>query len=371
MVQRPLTVLQLLPALAAGGVEQGTLEVAAELVRQGHRSLVISGGGRLVQELIGTGSEHWVWPIGVKSPWTLRLVPRLRRFLAQHQVDILHARSRLPAWVAWLAWRGMPMATRPHFITTVHGLYSVNPYSRIMTRGEKVIAVSETARRYVLDNYSDVAPERIVVIPRGVDPQYYWYGYQPSAEWLGQWYALYPQLRGGKTLTLPGRLTRLKGHQDFIELIGRLRQAGIPAHGLIVGGLDPRRQHYAEEIRQQISQQALQGAITLTGYRNDWREIYAVSDLVLSLSKKPESFGRTVLEALSLGVPVVGYDHGGVGEILARLFPEGRVPLADLNGLSARVIELMQVSPHVSQCQSYTLRRMLEQTLQCYRQLCG
>ncbi|ABA57080.1 Glycosyl transferase, group 1 [Nitrosococcus oceani ATCC 19707] len=371
MVQRPLTVLQVLPALESGGVEQGVLEIGAELVQRGHRSIIISAGGYLAETLKGGGSEHYTWPIGAKSPWTLGLVLRLRRFLSEQQVDILHAHSRVPAWVAWLAWWSMPESIRPRFVTTVHGLYSVNRYSRIMTWGEKVITVSERARQYVLENYPEVRLEQLIVIPWGVDPELYPYGYQPSREWLARWERDYPQLQGKKILTLPGRLTRLKGHQDFIELIGRLRERGCPVHGLIVGGEDPRRQRYADEIRRQISHEGLQGAVTFTGHRSDLREIYAISDLVLSLSKKPESFGRTVLEALSLGVPVIGYDHGGVGEVLGQLFPEGRVPVANLSILSEQVIQFIKAPPKVPKQRCYTLQRMLAQTLQCYRTLCG
>jgi glycosyltransferase involved in cell wall biosynthesis len=264
----------------------------------------------------------------------------------------------------------MPEVARPHFVTTVHGLYSVNRYSQIMTWGEKVIAVSETVRRYILENYPEMGPERVTVIPRGVNPEVYSYGYQPNREWLARWDALYPQLRGRKILTLPGRLTRLKGHKDFIDLIGKLKGRGYAVHGLIVGDEDPKHRRYADEIRQQVIDEGLQRAITFTGYRSDVREIYAISDLIMSLSRKPESFGRTVLEALSLGVPVIGYDHGGVGEILMNLFPQGCVSLANPSALYDCVNEFIKTPPVVSKRQNYTLQQMLEQTLHCYSTLC-
>ena len=132
---RPLTVLQLLPELDSGGVERGTLEVAEALVGAGHRSLVMSAGGRMVPALEAGGSEHLAWNIGHKSPFTARFVPRLRRLLRECSVDIVHARSRVPAWVAYLAWRGMPPGRRPRFVTTAHGVYSVNAFSEIMVRG--------------------------------------------------------------------------------------------------------------------------------------------------------------------------------------------------------------------------------------------
>ncbi|MCG8323936.1 MAG: glycosyltransferase, partial [Thiotrichales bacterium] len=139
----PLSVIQALPALEVGGVERGTLEVAAELAARGHRSIVISSGGRLVSELARAGSEHINCPIGKKSLLTFRHVFTLREIFRRQNIDIVHARSRLPAWLCWLALRGMPADRRPAFITTVHGPYSVNAYSRIMCYGKHVIAISE------------------------------------------------------------------------------------------------------------------------------------------------------------------------------------------------------------------------------------
>ncbi|MCC6134871.1 MAG: glycosyltransferase family 4 protein [Candidatus Contendobacter sp.] len=364
-----LSVAQLLPALNGGGVERGTLEVARELVKRGHRSIVISAGGRLVPELVNAGSEHLAWPLGVKSPLTLRWVWSLRRWLTEQRIDILHVRSRLPAWIGWLAWRGMNPATRPRFVTTVHGLYSVSRYSAIMTRGERVIAVSQTIRDYIRCHCPDLPPERIQVIPRGVNPAEFPYGYQPSATWLDAWYQQYPQLQNALALTLPGRLSRLKGHEEFIELITRLRDQGLPVCGLIVGGEEPGRQRYAAGLRERVRTRGLSDALLFTGHHTDMREIYAVSSLVLSLSAQPESFGRTALEALSLGTPVVGYDHGGIGEILARLYPAGLTPLGDLAALTTKVANLLTAAPPVLSEPAFPLQRMLDDTLALYETL--
>ena len=365
----PLSVVQLLPALNGGGVERGTLEIARELVRHGHRSVVISAGGRLVPELLREGSEHLAWPLGAKSPWVLRWVRPLRHWLAEQRIDILHVRSRLPAWIAWLAWRQMDPATRPRFITTVHGLYSVSAYSAIMTRGERVIAVSDTVRAYLRQHYPQLAAERIQVIQRGVDPLDFPQGYRPSPEWLTDWYRHYPQLQEGPVLTLPGRLSRLKGHEAFIELIARLRAEGHPVHGLIVGGIEPRRQAYANDLQRKVHALGLSDAVLFIGHRADIREIYAVSTLVLSLSTKPESFGRTVLEALSLGRPVVAYAQGGVGEILDRLYPVGRVPPDDTAALFSRVSALLETAPPVPSESAFPLQGMLDETLALYTAL--
>lgn len=369
MSQNQLTVLQLLPSLESGGVERGTLEVANELVRRGHRSLVISGGGRMVASLERGGGTHIKWNIGVKSLFTLRYVPHLRRLMKEQRIDIVHARSRLPAWIAYLAWRGMDKATRPRFVMTVHGLYSVNRYSAIMTRGERIIAVSNTARDYLLENYPQVDPQRIEVIPRGVDPAEFPYGYKPPSDWLASWYRHFPQLKEKFVLTLPGRLTRLKGHDDFITLMARLKNAGLPVHGLIVGGEDPKRKAYARALRARVIAEKLSDTITFTGQRDDMRDVYAASNVVLSLSTKPESFGRTVLEALSLGVPVVGYDHGGVGEILQTVFPAGTVPTQKFDKLYETINGFIAAIPSVAAANYFLLNSMLDHTIQLYSEL--
>jgi glycosyltransferase involved in cell wall biosynthesis len=369
MGEKKLTVVQILPALQSGGVERGTLEVAGALVHAGHRSIVISAGGSLLRELVASGSEHICLPVGRKSLLTLLQVRRLRKILEQEHVDILHARSRLPAWIAWLAWRGMPHDRRPRFVTTVHGLYSVNAYSRIMTRGERVIAVSDTARQYILDNYSEVNPGSVVTIFRGVSPDDFPFGYRPDPDWLRNWYETYPALKGSRVLTLPGRLTRLKGHEEFIRLIGELADKGIQVYGLIVGHLDPERSQYIDELRQMIADRKLESRIIFTGQRSDIREIYACSDAVLSLSDKPESFGRTIVEALSLGVPAVGYGHGGVGESLARYYPFGCVPTGDLVQLIKKILQILEGHEPVSRTAIFTRQEMLDKTLHLYDEL--
>ncbi len=364
-----LTVLQMLPALQSGGVERGTLEIAAALVAAGHRAMVMSAGGRMVEELQALGVQHFTWPIGNKSLLALRLVRSLRRFLLEQQVDILHVRSRFPAWIAYLAWRGMDPASRPRFLTTVHGLYSVNAYSRIMTRGEMIIAVSETIRDYLLQHYSDIPAERVTVIHRGVSGADYPYGYQPDAAWRTAFYRQFPEAGGKQLLTLPGRITRLKGHEVFIEILARLVLEGRPIHGLIVGGASTSKQRYLDELREKAQAMGLAPHLTFTGQRQDLKDILAISRLVLSLSTQPESFGRTTLEALRLGIPVAGYNHGGVGEILRSVYPAGCLPLLDRDAVLARIRGLLDAAPEVPPEEFFPLSAMLEKTLEVYTRL--
>lgn len=372
---KALKVLQLLPALDSGGVERGTLEIARALVAAGHESVVLSKGGRMVEQLQHEGSRHLARDLGRKSPATFLQYRALRRLFEAERFDIVHARSRLPAWVAWLAWRGMPAGARPHFVTTVHGMHSVSRYSAIMCAGERVIAVSDTVRDYIRTHYPPsrwphLADERITVIPRGIDPAEFPRDYQPSDEWLVRFHAEFPQIAERKVLTLPGRLTRLKGHHDFIRLVGKLVAEGLDVVGLIVGGEDPKRPGYAKEIRERVQAEGLGERIVFTGHRSDVREIYAISDCVLSLSSTPESFGRTVLEPLAMGRPVVGYAHGGVAEILGELFPQGAVGKGDVGGAAARVADVVaRRTPEVEFNTRFLLERMQAQTLSLYSAL--
>lgn len=369
MPRRALTVMQILPELNSGGVERGTLEVGAELVRRGHHSIVVSAGGQMVDSLEQSGSRHFAAPVGDKSPLALRQVSWLRRLIVDQKIDILHARSRVPAWIAWLALRKISDSQRPRFVTTVHGQYSVSRFSRIMTRGERVVAVSETIRDYIRANYPQTPDDRIHTIYRGVDSTEFPHGYQPAGDWWAEFHADWPELKGKRLLTLPGRMTRLKGHNEFLKMLVELRASGFDAHGLIVGGVDRRKQKYAAEVRRTVAELGLKNNVTFTGQRSDMREIFSISDVVLSLSSRPESFGRTVLEALSLGTPVVGYSHGGVGEILNEIFPVGAVPIGDFKMLTSRVAQLLRDRPLVPVVTQFSLAEMLDQTIDLYEEL--
>jgi len=364
-----LTVVQVLPALDSGGVERGTLEIGRALVAAGHRSIVVSNGGRLVAQLQREGSEHIAMPVHRKSPASFFQVRPFRRLLADIKPDIVHARSRIPAWIAFLAWRKMDPATRPRFVTTVHGMYSVSRYSEIMTKGERVIVISESVRDYVLRNYPACPPENLRLIYRGVDPQEFPYGLQPDAQWLAQWRAQYPQLAGKKVLALPGRLSRVKGHETFLRLVQALRRERSDVHGLIIGGEEPNKPDYPGELRRRVSEMGLDDAVTFTGHRDDMELVLTQCDLVLALRVTPEAFGRTTLEPLRIGRPLVGWDVGGSGEIIRRLFPFGAVPPGDEAALLQRVKEWLDAPRYPAESHDFLLSDMCGQTLDVYRSL--
>jgi glycosyltransferase involved in cell wall biosynthesis len=305
-------------------------------------------------------------PVHRKSLRSLFQVRKLRAWLRDEKPDIVHAHSRVPAWIAWLALRGMDPLTRPKFVTTVHGFYSVNAYSAIMTRGDRVIAVSESVRGYIHSNYPNTDPKRIEVIPNGVDPAIYHPSFKPSDAWLAQWRNEHPELVGKKLLILPGRITRLKGHSDFFQLISELKKSGQPVCGLIAGNTHPKKRAYLDELHQKAESLGIANDIIFLGHRNDLRELMAVSDIVMALSQQPESFGLTVLEALALGRPVVGYDCGGVGELLAALYPTGKVPPGSSSELSLTTSQILKNPSRPSPNELFKLEKSLATTADIY-----
>ena len=364
-----LTVVQLIPALHSGGAERSVLEMGQALVRAGHRSVVISAGGRLTAQLEAEGSEHITLDIGRKSLSTLGRLWRLRRILRELKPDVVHVRSRLPAWMGWWALKGM--SPRPHFVTTVHGLNSPGRYSAIMLRGERIVVVSQTVRDYLISHYSKLDTTRIRIIPRGIDPEAFPYGHRPEESWQKAFFNGLPKLAGAPLLTLPGRGTRLKGHHDAIELVAELKQRGIDTRLLLLGVIEPGREAYVQELKDLIKGRGVENQVVMTPARQDVRDIYAMSALVLQLSNKPEAFGRTVVEALALCRPVLGYAHGGVGELLAELYPAGRVPPGDRERLVERAAELLRVAPPIAPLQRYRLIDMQHAALALYEEVAG
>jgi len=374
---RRLTVVQLLPALESGGVERSTLEIADALVQAGHRALVVSAGGRLVPKLQALGAEHLTLDIGRKSLLALRHVRTLRAVFERERVDLVHARSRLPAWLAVFALRGLPAvakrsAPRPRFVTTVHGLNSPSRYSAVMTRGERVVCVSRTVHDYVLQHYPATDSAKLRVIPRGIDPAMFPRAPHPDPAARAWAASQHPALAtAGPLLLLPGRGTRLKGHADALKLLADLRESGIDAKLWLPGAREAGREAYILELEREAALLGVDGAIAFTAPTDQIARAYAASDLVLQLSRKPEAFGRTVVEALGVGRPVLGWAHGGVGELLAQLQPSGAVNPFDAAALAHAARMLLARPPSPPATMPHTLRAMQESTLAVYAELCG
>lgn len=358
-----MRIVQLLPELREGGVERGVVELSRELVSRGHESVVISRGGPLAATIEADGGTHIPFEVCSKNPLTvpLRMV-QLRDILRRVRPDILHARSRVPAWLAVLAnW-----TLRIPFVTTVHGFNSVSPYSRVMTFGNRVICVSGAIREYILRHYA-VAPEKCVVIPRGVDLQLF----DPATvdqAFMAEFSSRFG-LEGRFVVSSVGRITQLKDYETFIRAIALLKDDQPGVVGLIVGGVRDDKQGYFASLQGLVASLGVQEQIVFTGSQAKVAEIYALSDLVVSSSKKPESFGRAAAEALAMNVPVVATAHGGVLDIVREgetgyLFPPGDAPA--LAAAIARCRTLPRGGLRDFVAAHFTLERMVDQTLQVY-----
>ena len=359
-----LRVVQVLPELNAGGVERGTVEFAQALVAAGHESIVISNGGRQVSKLEAEGTRHISMPVHKKALSSFLQVRPMRRLLEELKPDIIHVRSRLPAWIVWLAWRKMNPATRPKLISTFHGMYSVNAYSAIMAKSEQVISISDCVSDYIRTNYS-VTSDKLTRIYRGLDRGAFCENSNID-KWKEALLLEYPQFKDKKLILMPGRLTRWKGQEAFLVMMKQLVAMDSRCHGVVIGEAEPNKEHYLQELTDQCSRLGLGEAITFVGHRSDINNFYTLSAVTCHMSNKAEPFGRTVPEALASGAPVVAYDRGGASESLKAGFPEGLVPADDINGFAQKVADLLDAEVNIHLPKEFYLDFQARETLNVY-----
>ncbi len=373
---RAPVILQVLPSLGGGGVERGTVEMTAAIAAAGWTALVVSSGGQMVRDVERAGGTHITLPVQSKNPLVMRRnVSRLEEVITAHGVDLVHARSRAPAWSALSAAR----RTGVRFVTTVHAPYGFGlPFKRlynsVMTRGERVIATSEFIRDYVTKNYK-VDPANIRVIHRGVnidifDPA------RVSAERVIQLATKWRVPDGVPTVMLPARVSRWKGHSVLLEALARLKDR--PLRCLMVGD-DQGRTGYRREIESQVEKLGLQGTVHIVGDCRDMAAAYKLADVVVSASTQPEAFGRVVAEAQAMGKPVIAPNHGAAPEIILPgvtgwLVPPGdpaalAVALAAALDLDTPARETLAHSAMTRVRQNFTTARMCAATLDVYREL--
>ena len=309
---RPPAVLQVIPSLASGGAERGTVEMAAALVDAGWTAYVASSGGPMERQLVRAGAQHIKLPLASKNPVVIRRnAGALKRIIRRHRIDIVHARSRAPAWSALWAAR----ATRRRFVTTFHNAYDTDLplkrwYNSVMARGDRVIAISQFVGEHAASTYG-IGPDRLRVIPRGVDLA----AFDPHRVRGDRVAALARQWRvpdDVKIVMLPGRLTRWKGGLDFIEAVARLGRRDLCC--LLVGA--EQRPGFRRELEAVIGRLGLVGMFRIVDHCADMPAAYMLSDVVVSASNEPEGFGRVIIEAQAMGRPVVATDHGGARETI-------------------------------------------------------
>lgn len=357
-------IVQLLPELRQGGVEAVVLCLNQGLVRNGHQSTVISAGGQLAAQVEADGGTHILLDVCSKNPLTFfPRVHQLQTTFEQLSPHILHVHSRIPAWLAWFANRKL----RIPLITTVHGFNSVSRYSEIMTKGDRVICVSHPVKDHIVGHYgTDVS--KIRVIHSGINPQ----KFDPSTvnahaiENLKSRFGL-----NGKTvITSIGRITALKDYETFIRALAQAADSNSEIKGLIVGHVRKDKKEYFNHLTQLISDLKLENTVHIATDLTDMQAVYSVSDVVVSCSKKPESFGLTLIEALAMNTPVLATRHGGPLDIIRDgtdgfFFEPGNAE--DLANLLMPALALDTTPLRADVLSRFSEKQMIADTIETYR----
>lgn len=369
-------IMQIIPELGTGGAEQGCIDIAAELVRASSRAIVVSHGGSRVHELGRVGAFHINLPVHSKNPLTIwRNIGRLKKLIKEHNVDIVHVRSRAPAWSAWKACLG----TKTKFMTTCHAPYNISGkakrfYNSAITKGARIIAISNHVKNYLIENYN-VNPNIIRLIHRGVDLS----RYHPNHVTPAQIIKVTSEWRlpdGANIVMLPGRITRWKGHHVLIEAMEKLQDKDLFC---VLMGPDQGRTEYREELEQAIEEKNLGGQIRIVGNCTDMPAAYMLSTVVVSASTDPEGFGRIPIEAQAMGRPVIATDHGGAQETIIRGQTGWLVPPGDSDALCQALKEALSLTEeqrnilahnamqHIAY--NFTKEKMADETLNVYAEL--
>ena len=369
-------VLQIIPVLCPGGAEQGCLDIAAELTRAGARSIVVSRGGSRVPELARAGAIHIDLPVDSKNPLTMwKNVKRIRKLIRQYDVDIVHARSRAPAWSAWRACQG----TQAKFMTTCHAPYKTQTgikrfYNSSIARGERVIAVSRFVGNYLKSNFG-IDDKTIRVVHRGIALD----KFHPTAVSAERMIKISREWRlpdGANVVMMPGRITRLKGHHVLIDAIAQLKRNDVFC---VLIGSDQGRVEYRQELENEIRSRKLEGHVRIVDHCTDMPAAYMLAAVVVCASTEPEGFGRVPVEAQAMGRPIVATDHGGVRETIQRGETGWLIPPGDSTAMARAIGEALSLNAtqravlatramaHIAA--NFTRERMAYDTLNVYVEL--
>lgn len=302
-------VLQVLPELEMGGVEIGTVEIAGGLQKKGIKNFVASQGGRLVYDLEKLKVEHLTLPLKTKNIFKMRKnADKLAQFIKDKGINVVHARSRAPAWSAYWAAKKAGV----HYMTTFHGTYGLGPwgvkkiYNKVMVLGERIIAISEHIKRHILANYK-VSQDKICLVHRCVNTEKFSQEAVTSERMINM-VKNYNIPDDKKVLLLGGRITRWKGQHLLIEALSKLKNQN---YYCIIAGDEQGRDDYVKELKGLIEKYGLENRVTISGKVLDMPALMMVSNVVLSTAIEPEAFGRIAIEGQAMGKIVVASNHGG------------------------------------------------------------
>lgn len=336
-------VMQILPSMHMGGVERGTVEVAKAIIDKGWHAIVVSAGGPMENDLRRIGAEHITLNVDTKCPCKMLLgnVKKLERLIKEKEVDIVHARSRAPAWSAKKAAKrvGVP------FVTTFHGTYGLGyfelkkHYNKVMAGGDLVIAISNFISEHI-KRYYKTPVEKIRLVHRGVDTEIFSPA-KVSAERIMRMISKLRIPEDKHIIMLPGRLTRWKGQKVLIEAAARLGRDDVIC--LLVGASQGRK-GYRKELEQLAKKRGVENLIYIVEDCDDIAAAYMLADVVVSASINPEAFGRVSIEGQAMGRIVIASDHGGSKETIIDGHTGYLVPPDDVVALKDAIAKVLNMN---------------------------
>lgn len=372
-------ILQVLPELRAGGVERGTIEMAQAIQDAGWQAVVASAGGAMVHALKQMGAKHIQLPLETKNPFKMRAnAAALARVIKEHQVDIVHARSRAPAWSAYWA----AQKTGARFITTFHGTYGMQnkwkkKYNAIMTKGERVIAISEFIAAHIREHY-EVDAQKLRIIHRGVDVERFSQDkvtgmrvQEVAKSWLMPDDATHVPV-----ILLPGRITRWKGQAVLLQALAKIKD--LPFFCVLLGD-DAGHPTFRKELEESIIKLGLAGKARIAPNTSSMAEAYMLASVVVAPSTDPEAFGRIPIEAQAMGKPIIATNHGGFRETVIDGETGWLVPPADVDALADRLRKALALTPEEREawaqrarqyaCEYFSSDLMKHKTINVYSEL--
>lgn len=360
-----MRIVQVIPELNEGGVERGVVELNREFVKKGIESFVISAGGKLENQINFDGGNHIKFDVCSKNIFTaFRRVNALKKILKDLKPDIIHVRSRVPAWLVYFANKSLKIKV----VSTVHGFNSVGFYSSIMQKADAVICVSNSIKEYIQKHYQ-TNENKITVIPRGIDLELF--NPKNIDETFIENFKKEFNLKDKFIVSSVGRVTQLKDYETFIKAILLVKKEIPNIIGLIVGGVRSDKEDYLNSLKNLTKQLGLEKNIIFTGSQSKIEQIYVLSDVIISSSKKPESFGRAVAEAICMNKPVVATNHGGVKDIIIENINGFFFEIGDEKELATNIMKsrTLKFDGYAYISSTFSLGNMVNKTVNVYSKL--
>lgn len=311
-ITRPV-IVQILPALNRGGVERGTVEIARAIIDRGYKAVVISSGGLFESQLVRLGATVHRLPVHSKNPLKWPLIrSKLGTILQAEGADIVHVRSRAPAWIALPVAKRLSMAT----VATIHSKFvPVNAvkhlYNRKMLKADSVIAISDFIKSTIVKHYGHYRPgETVTVIHRGVDTAIF----DPASVTQHRIVREAERLNlpeDGRIVMLPARPTSWKGYEVLINAVAALNRPDVT---LLLLGAGDGRPRFVAGLEQLARKTGLDGRLRIAAGSDDMPAALMLADVIAMPSTVPEPFGRIAVEAGAMGRPIVAFNHGGAAE---------------------------------------------------------